>query len=64
MVVQCCVCKKVRDGLEWKSSSLRVLVEEVSHGYCPECASQAFEAIRRYRIANATEQHSLSLHSM
>jgi len=58
------VCKKIRDGSEWQSASLRALTEEVSHGYCPECARQAFEAIRRYRAANKKEKHTLSLQAL
>lgn len=64
MVVQCCVCKRIRNGAEWGSANLRVLAEEVSHGYCPECANKAFEAIRRFRLANGEEKHTLSLHSL
>ncbi|HNR31862.1 MAG TPA: hypothetical protein PKI11_13315 [Candidatus Hydrogenedentes bacterium] len=48
MIVQCCVCGKVRKGAIW------VLVQaplsrhaEVSHGYCPGCAHAAFEEMKR-----------------
>jgi len=46
MVVQCCVCKKVRTGHGWISEkTLRELKESISHGYCPKCAAKAFKEI-------------------
>ena len=54
MVIQCCVCRRVRDGGQWTSQSLRVFQEEVSHGYCPECAEKAFADIRKMRSASLT----------
>lgn len=48
MVVQCCLCQKVRQGKQWESvSESTKLPKEVSHGYCPTCAKQAFEEIRQ-----------------
>jgi len=37
MVVQCCVCKKVRqtDG-SWTEQSVEGR-RDISHGYCPDC---------------------------
>ncbi len=48
MTVQCCSCKKVRDGKQWidvRESGLSLDLG-VSHGYCPVCATNAFSAIR------------------
>ena len=43
MKVQCCVCKKVREGGQWDYPAQALPSElEVSHGYCPECAAEAF----------------------
>jgi hypothetical protein len=48
MVVQCCVCRKVRDGSRWNKPPKGHHPETVSHGYCPVCAAEAFAEIRRY----------------
>lgn len=43
MIVQCCVCKKTRDNGKWAYPDAPIMDEHsVSHGYCPECAAQAF----------------------
>ena len=48
MKVQCCVCKKVRVGDGWCSPRGQVACNDhVSHGYCPECAAEAFQKLRR-----------------
>lgn len=47
MVIQCCVCKKFRQEDRWLH--LDEVVYQggpISHGYCPECAARAFEAVR------------------
>lgn len=53
MVVQCCVCKKVRtDGVWQVSDPAAPRFEEVSHGYCPACADDAFREVREYHRHN------------
>lgn len=43
MIVQCCVCRKIREAEEWvEPSGTPYSPGEVSHGYCPPCAAQAF----------------------
>lgn len=44
MIVQCCVCEKVRKENQWFVQSKPVDPHEtaVSHGYCPSCADEAF----------------------
>ncbi len=47
MVVQCCVCRKVRVAGRWVSGEELVREQSgISHGYCPPCAAVAFEEIR------------------
>ena len=47
MVVQCCVCKKVRrQSGEWAAFAPPT-PSETSHGYCPRCAEIALAEIRR-----------------
>jgi hypothetical protein len=48
MIVQCCVCKKIRIGQNWRAPAGHFAISElVSHGYCPECAAEAFAMLRR-----------------
>jgi hypothetical protein len=47
MEVQCCVCKKFRNGGRWVSLQKKDLPSRgISHGYCPKCADVAFAEIR------------------
>ena len=53
MVVQCCVCKKIRIDGVWRASDPSApRFEEVSHGYCPSCADDAFREVREYHRHN------------
>jgi len=38
MVVQCCVCHRVREGKEWTRNAQSDSM--VSHSYCPECLTE------------------------
>ena len=50
MVVQCCACMKIREGHVWIAVDNANLTNlDVSHGYCPACASQVFYEIRQLR---------------
>lgn len=47
MTVQCCVCKRVREGKAWYVTNLpERALGPVSHGYCPVCAARAYEELR------------------
>ena len=47
MQVQCCVCKRVRKEGRWERLKRREALQgEVSHGYCPRCASKVLEELR------------------
>ncbi|MFA5125267.1 MAG: hypothetical protein WC473_05615 [Patescibacteria group bacterium] len=50
MIVQCCVCRRVRlsgvSGVSWAEQAIPP-GEDVSHGYCPECAAKAYEGMER-----------------
>ncbi len=49
MKVQCCVCKKIRiDGVWTAPTVSQIGKEQVSHGYCPACADDAFAELRAY----------------
>lgn len=53
MVVQCCVCKKIRVEDAWKAVELyAALPTDMSHGYCPACAEDAFREVREYHRHN------------
>ena len=53
-IVACCECKAIRDYRDnWNpvSAELSQAINEsynVSHGYCPFCAKQAFNKLREY----------------
>ena len=51
MTIQCCKCKRIREGHDWVA--VDVLPEgEVSHGFCPPCADVMFEQIQNERHIN------------
>ncbi|NIA14079.1 MAG: hypothetical protein GWP08_08355 [Nitrospiraceae bacterium] len=55
MIVQCCLCKKVRRGKRWEKPHARELDDKhVSHGYCPVCADKAFTEMRGLICATKT----------
>ena len=56
MIVQCCVCEKVKVNGSWFATAKPVNPHEtaISHGYCPACAEEAFgELYRRARVREA-----------
>ncbi|GMU92264.1 MAG: hypothetical protein AMXMBFR4_13220 [Candidatus Hydrogenedentota bacterium] len=61
MIVQCCVCEKVREGGQWFLLSKPVQMDEtISHGYCPDCAAEAFgELYRRAQAREAAAQRAI-----
>ena len=53
MVVQCCVCKKVRKEKQWVDTrDTFTSSRRVSHGYCPHCAEAAFDELRQLMAAS------------
>lgn len=45
MITQCCACRKVRQGEHWVEQTQALPSgEQVSHGYCPVCARDAYRA--------------------
>jgi hypothetical protein len=53
MIVQCCVCHKVRNEEKtWVAPSQSFEGQDISHGYCPVCAAEAFAEIRRWVEGN------------
>ncbi len=48
MVVQCCVCKKIRENDSWVEATFYFDPEEASHGYCPACSAQALAEIAEW----------------
>ena len=58
MTVQCCKCHKVRVDDHWVDLPRPVrLSGQVSHGYCPKCAEEAFAEIHKH----ITAQHKLAV---
>ena len=45
MVLQCCVCHKLKLKERWKASS--TAGQSVTYGYCPKCYSQAKKSIKQ-----------------
>ena len=42
MIVQCCVCRKIRLNEIWlKVDSATICNKVISHGYCPSCFNAA-----------------------
>jgi hypothetical protein len=53
MVVECCVCKRRRQGDHWVAYQQNSALDAktlVSHGYCPECAAKAVREISEYMV--------------
>lgn len=50
MIVQCCQCRKVKQGERWKEPSSHTLLQEqtVTHTYCPACAELVLQQIQLY----------------
>lgn len=48
MVVQCCVCHRVRGESDWAESPAVLDQTAISHGYCPPCAAKVFEEVRNH----------------
>ena len=47
MVVQCCVCQKVREGKEWIAVEAPYLTAHiVSHTYCPVCEKVSLRELK------------------
>lgn len=49
MTVQCCVCKRKREGNEWTHAG-SMPDPQASHTYCPTCLSEAMDTMRREAI--------------
>ena len=58
MKIQCCKCNRFKAGDRWvlKAPPMRK-DERVSHGYCPECATKAFEEIRELEERDLVVPH-------
>lgn len=55
MTVQCCSCKKIREGDRWVMTAAPESQMRISHGYCPTCAAKVFAEIRM-----VSRQHHLA----
>jgi hypothetical protein len=45
MVIQCCVCEKIREDGQWAHNPAARLRERVSHSYCPHCLQDTLASI-------------------
>lgn len=59
MVVQCCVCHKVRENGKWLKPSEAPNPELCSHGYCPVCAAEAFAEVERWIAQERAKIHGI-----
>ena len=65
MLVQCCVCKKVKSNASWDKAPESDTSAHMSHSYCPACLADAERAIRAERTsALIAAQLSLSAASL
>jgi hypothetical protein len=48
MTTICCICRRVEDAGDWKSSKDCTCQGELSHGYCPACFSRVLRETRGY----------------
>ena len=55
MEVQCCMCRKFRNGNEWTEGAPNDAAK-VSHGYCPECAARMMHEILLMPRAEAAKR--------
>lgn len=64
MIVQCCVCRKIRQADLWVEPDARSTEgEDVSHGYCPECGTEAleeFDADRKSTESSLKDQNKIT----
>jgi len=65
MIVQCCVCKKVRDDGKWTRLDDAPIPDtnDVSHGYCPECAANAFAQLAATAPKRSRRSAGKSIHA-
>jgi hypothetical protein len=50
VVIQCCVCLRVRQGNRWTSVAKPYKVmRRASHTYCPRCMKESFGSIKKCR---------------
>ena len=57
MIIKCCVCGRIRSDFGWIQENLvDMSSDRVSHGYCPQCAEQAFAMIRQFHEADEERQ--------
>ena len=59
MVIECCVCKRMRADGRWVHRDDPGPADaDVSHGYCPECARKAFKEIQLLHAKPMVAGHS------
>lgn len=53
IIVQCCVCKKIkRDGIFVTPMADELIGKQISHGYCPVCVAAVYAEIAACKAAN------------
>ncbi len=48
MTKVCCVCHRVQAGDRWSRANALPADERVTHGYCPDCFSEAMAALDEF----------------
>ncbi len=50
VIIQCCVCLRVRQGNKWTSVAKPYKVmRHASHTYCPKCMKESFGSLKKCR---------------
>jgi len=57
IIIQCCVCKKIRQGDHWVMPPhlLHSLADSISHGFCPLCYTAELSKVDKW-IAEEEEK--------
>lgn len=56
IIVQCCECQRIRQDDAWIIPSFTYPKNvEISHGYCPACATKAIQAVEDYKRVKDSE---------
>lgn len=59
MIVQCRVCKRIRDNGEYRLPWPGELGHDIAETYCPRCARETLERIQEGEFARMAERRAL-----
>ncbi len=59
MMIQCCVCGKIKDGGRWTMpDAFGADKATISHGYCPLCFNNALNEIHAQTSVQSNEREA------